>query len=189
MTPARRDIRRRSGGRGRKAELDLADFGREGGRGHVCGEDNTIGAMARTRQSTRERHRPRCRQRRGLSRKQKTEKRVHRMSNPFNVGDDGNALPTQKVLHADEKIFPDGAGFHTCDLRRDLIVQPHLFVPLQCSRHSGHQQIFDSPCGSRGPQRATATTFSGNPLNILIMVWQPSLKQPALEWLFRSDTL
>ena len=63
------------------------------------------------------------------------------MSNPGDVGDNGNALPAQEMLHPDDEILPYGAGVHARELRRDLVVKPHLVVPLQRGRHRGHQHI------------------------------------------------
>ena len=66
---------------------------------------------------------------------------VHGVPDPRDVGDDGNALPAQEMLHPDEEVLPNGAGLHARELRRDFVVKPNLVVPLQGRRHRGHQHI------------------------------------------------
>jgi hypothetical protein len=60
-----------------------------------------------------------------------TTKELRRVSHPFHVSDHRGAFPVAEVAEADLRIFPDRAGIESAVIRRDLTLDPHLFVPTQ----------------------------------------------------------
>jgi hypothetical protein len=57
--------------------------------------------------------------------------RVHRVSHPAGVGDDGNALPLRQMIDGEVEVVPSGAG----KARSDFVIQPDLGVALQRTLH------------------------------------------------------
>jgi len=57
---------------------------------------------------------------------------------PFDVGDQGNAVPSRETLHSNFEIFPGRAGVES-EIRAGFVVEPELVVRAQRVRNSRHQ--------------------------------------------------
>src|SRR6476619_262976 len=71
-----------------------------------------------------------------------TTKELRRVSHPFHVSDHRGAFPVAEVPEADLRILPDRAGLESAEIRRDLTVDPHLFVPTQFVFDARYQHRF-----------------------------------------------
>jgi hypothetical protein len=49
---------------------------------------------------------------------------------PFDIGDDRETLLAEEVVEACHGVFPD-CWIDAGEIRLNLVVDPHLFVPLQ----------------------------------------------------------
>ena len=65
-----------------------------------------------------------------------------RTPNPIDIGDDGDALPAQKMFHSNLEILPYGASLDTGKIGVDLIVEANLPVLLKSAFYRRNQRGF-----------------------------------------------
>ena len=108
---------------------------------------------------------PRLREREHLhlARHQETEE-LHRVPEPFHLGDDRNAVPAHKMLHPDLDVLPHGAGINPGEVGGGFIIQSHFIVLLQ-RVHDGRQQDGVIIRFRQAPFETNATMLSEKSVN------------------------